>query len=95
VRSFWVDDVARAFDVRILMKPGAWHAYVFERGAMDDELVGIHARHSDLGLDVPLSIVTVALNAQRNVRVDDARRAAAVFVATARDAFPRPSPPRV
>jgi len=83
VRSFWVDDLARAFDVRIRMKPGAWHAYVFERGAMYDELVGIHARHAELGVDVPLSIVTVPLNEQCNVRVDDARRATAVFVANA------------
>ena len=80
LRSFWIDGAARVGALRVRVKPGAWHAYAFERGAIDDHLVGLHLRHAELGLDAPLSIATIVLPGPRAVRVDDARRAAAVFV---------------
>jgi len=83
VRSFWIDGVARVGALRFRVKPGAWHAYVFERGSLDDHLVGVHVRHADLGLDAPLSTATVALKGTPAVRVDHARSATAVFVAGA------------
>ena len=81
VRSFWVDGAARVGDLPVSVKPGAWHAYVFERGTVDDELVGIHVRHADLGRNVPLSGATLALRGPRRVLVDHRQRATAVFVA--------------
>ncbi len=80
VRSFWVDGAARVGDLPVNVKPGAWHAYVFERGTVADELVGIHVRHADLGRDAPLSSATIGVRGQRRVLVDHPRRATAVFV---------------
>jgi hypothetical protein len=84
MRSFWVDGAARVGALRVHVKPGAWHAYAFVRGTVDDELVGLHLRHADLGVDAPLSMAALprALRgaAGAAVRVDHARRATAVFV---------------